>query len=151
RSTLEGRKYWGFRDMRHAQTRSHSGSARWDGFADPLGLHENHDRSGNDSEVDPDDHNGLPGIGIPSLESGCESCQNAAVSPDGGESPQDDPTKEELRMATAKMMERSGAAMPGLPMSGMPMSGSTGMMGTQTTTAPGMNMMMVPRCTVTFA
>ncbi len=58
-------------------------------------------------------------------------------------------------MATTKLMERSGAAMPGMPMpgmpmSGMPMSGAAGMMGTQPSSAPGMNMMMMPRCTMTF-
>jgi hypothetical protein len=52
----------------------------------------------------------------------------------------------EMRMATAKMMERSGTAMPG-----MPMAGPTGMMGTQAPATPGMNMMMVPRCTMTFS
>jgi hypothetical protein len=52
-------------------------------------------------------------------------------------------------MATAKMMERSGVAMPGMPMPGMPMPGAAGMIGSQAPTAPGM--MMVPRCTMTFS
>jgi hypothetical protein len=48
-------------------------------------------------------------------------------------------------MATTMMMERSGMAMPG-----MPMSGPSGMMGTSSTAPAGTNMMMVPRCTMTF-
>ncbi len=49
-------------------------------------------------------------------------------------------------MATTKMMERTG-----MPMAGMPMAGATGTMGAAAPAAPGMNMMMVPRCAMTFA
>src|SRR5271156_4568862 len=53
--------------------------------------------------------------------------------------------KKESRMASAVMMERSGMGMPG-----MSMPGPSGMMGAPGSTSPGMNMMMVPRCTMTF-
>jgi hypothetical protein len=48
-------------------------------------------------------------------------------------------------MTSAIMMERAGMTMPG-----MPMSTPGSMMGTPTPTAAGMNVMMVPRCTMTF-
>jgi hypothetical protein len=43
-------------------------------------------------------------------------------------------------------MECSGVVMPG-----MPMTGSTGMVGAQAPTSSGMNVMKVPRCTMTFS
>jgi hypothetical protein len=46
-------------------------------------------------------------------------------------------------MTAAMMVERSG-------MPGMGMAGPTGMMGTPSGSTAGMNMMMVPRCTMTF-
>lgn len=49
-------------------------------------------------------------------------------------------------MTSTRLMECSGMVMPG-----MPMTGSTGMVGAQAPTSSGMNMMMVPRCTMTFA
>jgi hypothetical protein len=48
-------------------------------------------------------------------------------------------------MTSAIMMERTGMGMPGMP---GPSAG--GMMGPAGTAAGAMNMMMVPRCTITF-
>ena len=49
-------------------------------------------------------------------------------------------------MSTTMMMDRSGLAMPG-----MPMSGTGGMMGSSVPAPASTNMMMVPRCTMTFS
>jgi hypothetical protein len=54
-------------------------------------------------------------------------------------------SNKESRMASAVMMERSGMGMPG-----MSMPTPTGMMGGPGATTSGMNMMMVPRCTMSF-
>ncbi len=47
-------------------------------------------------------------------------------------------------MTSPMMMERAGMGMPGM------MTGTPGMMGTQAAAPTGMNMMMVPRCTMMF-
>src|ERR1039457_1030220 len=51
-------------------------------------------------------------------------------------------------MSTAMMMERAGMGMTG--MTGMGMTGPAGMMGSTGTMPAGMNMMMMPRCKMTF-